>query len=217
MKNLCYLILIFLVGCSAVDSSKMAYIDNENALYQIFEEGNDINIIKLKKKTYHLNFPLIIDYQKNLVVEGNGAELILASMVDHVIVINNSHNISIKNIKAAHTEPRGAAGCTGNVILINGGSDIVISNSELNGSGIVGIAAYETDNLTIVDNYIHSNSAYPIIYQGPLVTIRGNRFENNGNQNRIAFSYRNIDWPPEDNIGSNITKEGLIMEDNIFK
>jgi hypothetical protein len=216
MKNLFYLTLIFLFGCSTTGLDKVVYVDNEDALYRALEGGNGSHIIKLKKKTYHLRDPLVIDYQQDLTLDGNGATVILHSMIDDVIVINSSHRISIKDIKASHTAPKGAAGCTASVILINGGSDIVISNSELNGSGLVGVAAYGTDNLTISSNYIHNNSAYPIIYQGPRATILGNTFENNGNKNRIAFSYKSTDWPPQENIGSDTNMNGLVMERNNF-
>lgn len=86
--------------------------------------------------------------------------------------------------------------------------DILIQDCDLNGSGIVGIVVYNIDNLWVVDNYIYENSEYVIIYQGLLLLLINNVFEENGNGNVIYFSYVLKDgvlgWFLEEKIGVDI-------------
>ena len=70
-------------------------------------------------------------------------------------------------------------------------------------------------NLKIISNYIHKNTHYPIIYDGPSVTIKDNTFENNGNENKIAY-ISGSPWPPKKFFNTNVTKDGIIIEGNIF-
>jgi parallel beta-helix repeat protein len=139
----------------------------------------------------------------------------MQNMADDVLFIDNSNNIKLINFKATHIEPKGPVGCTGNVIHIENGSDITIEDCDLNGSGIVGIAAYGTKDLKVINNYIHENSQYGIIYQGPQIEIKGNRFQDNANGN-IYFSYQSITWPPDQLINSNQNSKGLTMSSNTF-
>ena len=96
------------------------------------------------------------------------------------------------------------------------GANVLIEKCDLNGSGIVGIAAYRTKNLTVSNNFIHQNSQYGIIYQGPQIEIKGNIFEKNTKGN-IYFSDTDTSWPPNEKINTNQNKEGLKMSNNIFK
>ncbi len=190
-------------------------------LEKALENGGSNIVITLQKGLYNLAHPIVIEGMSNLVINGNGAELKLAALQDHVMVIKDCHNIKITDLKAHHTKPEGPVGCTGNVIMIEGGSDIEIRNCILNGSGLVGIAAYNTKNLKVVGCRIVENSRYPIIYQGPELTLKGNIFEDNGNGNKIAFSLvrpgESPSWPPDQSIGANLNQPGLVMKENIFK
>ena len=67
-----------------------------------------------------------------------------------------------------------------------------------------------------MNNFIHQNSQYGIIYQGPQIEIKGNIFEKNTNGN-IYFSDTDTSWPPNEKINTNQNKEGLKMSNNIFK
>ena len=71
-------------------------------------------------------------------------------------------------------------------------------------------------NLNLLNNHIHKNSEYGIIYQGPSVEIEGNTFQNNKKGN-LYFSFNNTSWPPEDLINKDENMEGLKMSKNIFK
>ena len=188
---------------------------NEKDLYEIFDQITDTKVIELKNRIYNLDKPLILNKLSHITINGNGAVLVLDSLVNDVVELNRCHNVTIDNIKALHKEVNGPVGCTGNVILINGGSNITIINSELNGCGVVGVTAYNSINLKIISNYIHKNTHYPIIYDGPSVTIKDNIFENNGNQNKIAYM-AGSPWPPLQFFNTNVTTKELIIEGNTF-
>ena len=175
--------------------------------------GSDLSI---KKGTYKLDSPLKLIAKKNVMIDGNGSNFIMQDGANDVVFLENCKNITLMNFKATHIEPKGPLGCTGNVIHIEGCEDVLIENCDLNGSGIVGIAAYRTQNLVVNNNYIHENSQYGIIYQGPGIEINGNVFEDN-TQGHIYFSYLDTSWPPKEKINTNQNKEGLKMSGNSFK
>ena len=213
IKNLVYVIVTVLILLSCNTAEKSIKIKNiEEICLNKIDSGSSI---QLKKGTYKLSSPISIIRKSNISIDGNGATLIMQNMADDVLFIDNSNNIKLINFKATHIEPEGPVGCTGNVIHIENGSGITIEDCDLNGSGIVGIAAYGTKDLRIINNYIHENSQYGIIYQGPQIEIKGNRFQDNGNGN-IYFSYQSITWPPNRLINSNQNSKGLTMSSNTF-
>lgn len=197
------------------DHSALIRVNNEQDLYEAFDQITDTKVIELKNRIYNLDKPLILNNLSHITINGNGAVLVLDSLVNDVVEMNRCHNVTIDNIKALHKEADGPVGCTGNVILISGGSNITIINSELNGCGVVGVSAYNSINLKIIGNYIHKNTHYPIIYDGPSATIKDNVFENNGNQNKIAYM-AGSPWPPLQFYNKNVTTSELIIEGNTF-
>ena len=211
--NLFCLILTIsiLLACNTAENSIKIKNIEELSLNKI-DSGSSI---QLKKGTYKLSSPIRIVSKSNITIDGNGATLIMQNMADDVLFIDNSNNIKLINFKATHIEPEGPVGCTGNVIHIENGSNITIEDCDLNGSGIVGIAAYGTKDLKVMNNYIHENSQYGMIYQGPQIEIKGNRFKDNGNGN-IYFSYQSTTWPPNQLINSNQNSKGLTMSSNTF-
>jgi parallel beta-helix repeat protein len=176
--------------------------------------------VKLAPGEYFLDEVILLSGKENIIIDGNGALLVMNSLESDVIHLTGCSNIQLLNFKATHIEPSGPTGCTGNVIYVDDSSDILIQNCDLNGSGIVGIAAYNTDNLLVEDSHIHENSEYAIIYQGPSLYMTGNIIEKNGNDNVIYFSYVEkggmLGWPPEDKIAYDTQKTGLVMKKNTF-
>lgn len=200
------------------DKVESGHSDN---LFDIIKDAKWGDIIKLEKKVYDLYRTLKIIGKENIIIDGNGAKLICHSPESNIISIQNSKNIIIKNIKVNHSKPAtGYVGCTGNVIDIYKSSYIRIEDSEINGCGIVGVMASNTDNLKIVNNYIHDNMDYSIIYIGPSIIIKDNIFEDNGHNNALWYSFKEkgeSGWPPEERIYKDHTKKGLEMKNNIFK
>ena len=182
-------------------------------MFNNIESGSNL---KLAKGIYKLDSPINIMGKENITIDGNGATLIMQNMADDVIFIQDSNNITLRNFKATHIEPEGAIGCTGNVISMWRSDTILIEKCDLNGSGIVGISAFDSKNVIVSNNFIHENSQYGIVYQGPQIEIKGNVFEKNANGN-IYYSRIDIPWSNYEKINTDQNKEGLKMSNNIFK
>ncbi len=211
------LLLACVSGETAVSkATTVLRVADIDALKRLLEKGPRPATIRLEPGTYRILSPLRIAGIHGLRLEARGARLILESPDYNVIEIRGSSQVSIIGIHARHAKPSGPAGCLGTVIQIENSRSVEIAESELDGSGIVGIAAYDSPDLLIRDNHIHHNSAYPVVYQGPSVTLRGNLFQANGNGNRIAFSRTAGKWPPAHNIGEDTRLPGLRMEGNRF-
>ncbi len=204
-------------GKTAVsEAATVLQVGDIDALKRLLEKGPRPVTVRLEPGTYRTLSPLRIVGIHGLRLEARGARLILESPDYNVIEIRDSSQVSIIGIHARHAKPSGPAGCLGTVIQIENSQSVEIAESELDGSGTVGIAAYDAPDLLIRDNHIHHNSAYPVVYQGPSVTLRGNLFQANGNGNRIAFSRTAEKWPPAHNIGEDTRLPGLRMEGNRF-
>ncbi len=217
--NFFLLLAFFSMSCNSVKKTAVT-VSSIAELEKAIATAEDGALIELKNQIYKTEEPLTIENKKNLTIDGKGATFICQSVTSDVIAITDCEKIILKNIVATHIDPEGPLGCTGNVIHIEKSSDILITDSELNGSGIIGVVAYNTDELKIINNHIHKNSQYSILYIGPSVTIEGNTFENNGNNNAILYSFAEKEeylWPAKESIGSDITKKGLTMKNNTFK
>lgn len=221
MKNLLVLLCGLAMlgfGCGSIqDGTRELYADDMASALNAIQSGNTF---KLKPGEYRLERVVHLVGKENITIDGNGAALIMNSLDSDVIFLENCRNVRLVNFKATHVEPSGPLGCTGNVIHVENSTDVTIENCDLNGSGIVGIAAYNSDNLVARNNRIHENSEYGIIYQGPLLVLESNRFENNGNGNVIYFSYvpkgGTMNWPPEHKIRGDTQRDGLRMSRNTF-
>ena len=216
--SLLFFISLFFFGCT---TSKQAVISLTPAqLSNGFDGLKSGDYIKLEPKEYLLNVPVRIENLENITIDGNGATLIMNSLSENVIHISGSKNIILKNFKATHIEPSGPTGCTGNVIYMDNSDDILVEKCALNGSGIVGIAAYNIGALKVVNNRIYENSEYGIIYMGPSIEIKNNVFEKNA-KGHLFYSFIPKDdptgWPPKNLINKDENREGLVMSGNTFK
>lgn len=221
MKNLFLLVfatVLFSYSCGSIqDGSRLLSSDDLATALNAIQSGNTF---KLKPGEYLLEQEVHIIGKENITIDGNGATLVMNSLQSDVLFLEDCKNVRLVNFKATHIEASGPTGCAGNVIHVENSSDVTIENCDLNGSGIVGIAAYNTDNLVARNNHIHKNSEYAIIYQGPSLILESNRFENNGNGNVIYFSYVPKDgpssWPPEHSVRGDTQRTGLQMSRNTF-
>ena len=136
---------------------------------------------------------------------------------EDVVFISDSRNITLKNLKATHIEHDGPLGCTGSAIQVYDNNDILIEKCALNGSGIIGVVAYETRNLKIVDNYIYNNSRYGVLYTNTSVEINNNKFEDNGpNGNDHVAEGLNGGLSEIVPIEGNVNKRDIQMSGNTF-
>lgn len=207
-----------LYACSSLKDGGLLKSENMGATLSNLQSGQSV---RLAPGEYLLQEPAMLINKENITIDGNGATLVMNSMSSNVVHLTGCKNIRLLNFKATHIEPNGPEGCTGNVIYVDESSDILIENCDLNGSGIVGIAAYNVDNLEVKNNLIHENSNYAMIYQGPSLVLENNVFEENGNGNVIYFEYvpkdGELGWPPKHKVGADTQRPGLVMRRNIFK
>lgn len=219
MKQISILVFICLFLSACTGEQNVLKVTPENIATSLSSITSG-STIRLEAKKYVLNAPILIDGKENITIEGNGAILVMNSLSENVIHISNSKGLVLKNLKATHIEPSGPTGCTGNVIYMDNSDDVVVEKCDLNGSGIVGIAAYNVSKLKITNNHIHENSKYGIIYMGPSVEITSNTFEKNA-QGHLYYSFIAKDaptsWPPKELLNKDISKEGLTMNTNIYK
>ena len=214
-----FLLLGFAYSCASVRSTAdLLVTDDLAAALNALPSGAKV---KLAPRQYLLAEAVLLDGKENITIDGNGATLIMNSLESDVLHLTGCTNIQLLNFKATHIEASGPIGCTGNVIYIDESSDVLIEGCDLNGSGIVGIAAYNTDNLRVRNNHIHKNSEYAIIYQGPSLLLANNTFDKNGHGNVIYYSYAEKDgllnWPPDQELTTDTQGPGLVMRGNSFK
>lgn len=220
MKNAVLFLTALLLGLSACQSSSsLIRVSPEDDLVKVFEEAESGSTIRLEKKTYQLSRRLELINKEKLTIEGNGAEILLDNPNTDVLFMAECKDIVLKDFMAKHNDPQGPVGCSGNVLHIMDCSNVLVDGCELNGSGVVGISAYNTD-LNVKDCHLHNNSECPIVYMGPSIALAGNLFENNGT-NAIYFEYVEKEeeegWPPAHKISSDTQLEGLLMRNNVFK
>ncbi|MEZ4686386.1 MAG: right-handed parallel beta-helix repeat-containing protein [Bacteroidia bacterium] len=173
----------------------------------------------VKKEDLLPGNPVRISNQNNLTLDGAGSTFIMKAYAADVVFIESSSNITLKNFKATHIEPEGPIGCTGSVIQVYGNENVTIENCQLNGSGIIGVVAYDTKNLKISGNHIYNNSKYGILYQGDgTLEIVNNTFENNGERGDDHVG-KALDpgLGRVEKIGMGTNEEGLKMSKNTIK
>ncbi|MCX7714753.1 MAG: right-handed parallel beta-helix repeat-containing protein [Clostridia bacterium] len=102
---------------------------------------------------------LVLRNIENLVIEGSGYENVLISTdprYANVISIMDSDNIVIKGIKMGHTSEQGE--CVGGVLKADSSKNIQIDDCLLYGCGILGIEAYDVENLVFNSTVIEDCS-----------------------------------------------------------
>ena len=175
--------------------------NNEKDLYEIFDQITDTKVIELKNRIYNLDKPLILNNLSHITINGNGAVLVLDSLVNDVVELNRCHNVTIDNIKALHKEVDGPVGCTGNVILINGGSNITIIKDSENFSEL--ISKDIGPGNCLIDNWVRKNSNKKYDKDG-LIAASGTTNEiifeqaqelyiNRNNKNKLSFDTNDFD------------------------
>jgi hypothetical protein len=206
------------VQSTAVDAAKdkIATQADIDLLYQKLRGGESI---KLEKKIYYLEETIVISGKNTFTFDGNGSTFIMKNKGADVVYVVNSENTSLRNFKATHIEPEGPIGCTGSVVQVSNSNNILIEKCELNGSGIIGVVAYNSKKLRVLDNYIYNNSNYGVLYDTETsIEIKGNRFEDNGDSgNNHVGNALDAGLSEIEKIEKGTNKEGLKMSNNIYK
>ncbi|MEM1010331.1 MAG: hypothetical protein AAGJ35_15165, partial [Myxococcota bacterium] len=123
-------------------------------LQNTIDQSQPGDTILLTSGIYRYTKGLRIHHVRNLRIEGQGEVwIIIDDLYDDVIQVKDSSDITIRYIKARHRRPMLEFQCEGAVIRLLQSQRIWIDHCELNGSGAVGIRAFEVEHLIATYNY----------------------------------------------------------------
>lgn len=129
-------------------------------IYNAIDRAKAGDYIILQKGTYKLPKTIEISEKENLTIIGeDGTKIVLDDLDSAVFWVSNSKNINFVNISARHlTPPDINQVCTGAVITLVDSQNINIKDSELNGSGVIGVTIIRSSNILIANSFIHNNT-----------------------------------------------------------
>ena len=193
---------------------------NEQQMDALFAGLDAGGPITLEPLTYYLDNTIVIrESEFPFSLDGNGCAFVMRNKDANVFQILGANKVALRNFKATHIEPNGPIGCLGSVISVEEAASVLIENCELNGSGIIGVVAYDTENLRIINNYIYNNSNYGVLYD-TLTTLEiiDNRFEDNGEDGTAHVgAAQNATLSRVIRIDGDQNQEGLKMAGNTYK
>lgn len=127
---------------------------------------------------------LYIDGVSNVTIRGSGEDHnanVISSMprYSNVLTFQNCSNIMVKGLTAGHTEEPGY--CMGGVLCFMNSQDILVEDCGLFGCGTLGVKAYSSKNMQIVNNEIYECSVGGVEFTNcDDVNVDGNIFRDLG-------------------------------------
>lgn len=127
---------------------------------------------------------LLITGVSNLTIRGAGEDRTAAviSAVPRyadVLTFENCSNITVSGLTAGHAEEPGS--CIGGVLCFENSQDILVENCGLFGCGTLGVVAYSSRNMQIVNNEIYECSVGGVEFTNcDAVNVDGNTFRDLG-------------------------------------
>ena len=181
----CFLVALLAVPSAALaETGSLIRVRPSNRAWQaIIHDADDNSTIVMAAGTYDADGPIAISGKKNVTIKGEGEVHILLDDTDaDVIHIIGSESITISNVHAQHKVPLEDYACHGSVVRIESSDTVRIEQSELNGSGAVGVYIRESKNIFVTSCNIHSNT-FNAIYMHDVndVEIVDNTIKNNAN------------------------------------
>jgi hypothetical protein len=178
--------------------TNITYKNNGIDLQQLLLNAKGIKKVIIPHGTYILPKSLIIPYDNMIIYCEPGTRILVDNSYDNVINIHGRKNIQIENAHLSHLRPRKYYACHGHVVDIENSENIKLYNCEINGCGAIGVGALKTDNLTIQNCWIHSNSFNAVALSTcNEVLLVANIIENNAN----FLSMSNVnDFEASDNL-----------------
>jgi len=178
-------------------------------LQQAIKAAPDGSTITILEGEYYSSRTIDVKLKYNLTIKGEGKVSLLGTdMESDVIHVQNSKNIVFDNLTVKHTNPPTDTRCYGNVFSLWGSKEVTIKNSDINGSGVVGVMSYEQDGLTLENNIFHRNQYAGVDLYTPKGVSRliNNTFDDNG----VHVEYRGR------SITENVNERRLEMSGNHF-
>ena len=157
--------------------------DMADQINSIIQNAKPYDTIYFDSGKYMLNQTIYIQKKYFLAfIADEKSEFILKDEKSVVFAVYNSDNILLKNIKARHIKPIYLGQyCSGAVVSIFSSHDIEIINTELNGSGTIGVDIANSLSVRISASYLHHNTVAAISLDGFVdgIIIENNRIVNN--------------------------------------
>jgi hypothetical protein len=154
------LCLAFLAAAPALPAATIRVSPNSQlSVQQAIAKAKDGDTITLAKGIHRSKGSVTISGRESLTLSGEaGAWIVCDDIYENVIEIMDSSDISIEGIGARHAQPLEEYGCEGAVISCEATIGLVITGCELSGSGAIGVALADCDEVEIADSWIHDNS-----------------------------------------------------------
>jgi hypothetical protein len=154
------LCLAFLAAAPALPAATIRVSPNSQlTLQEAIAKAKDGDTIALAKGIHRSKVSVTISGRESLTLSGEaGAWIVCDDIYENVIEIMDSSDISIEGIGARHAQPLEEYGCEGAVISCEATIGLVITGCELSGSGAIGVALADCDEVEITDSWIHDNS-----------------------------------------------------------
>lgn len=127
---------------------------------------------------------LLITGVSNLTIRGAGEDrsavvISAAPRYADVLTFENCSNITVTGLTAGHAQEPGA--CIGGVLCFENSQDILVENCGLFGCGTLGVVAYSSKNMQIVNNEIYECSVGGVEFTNcDAVNVDGNTFRDLG-------------------------------------
>ena len=127
---------------------------------------------------------LLITGVSNLTIRGAGEDrtaVVISADPRYadVLTFENCSNITVFGLTAGHAQEPGA--CIGGVLCFENSQDILVENCGLFGCGTLGVVAYSSKNMQIVNNEIYECSVGGVEFTNcDAVNVDGNTFRDLG-------------------------------------
>lgn len=120
------------------------------------EEGDTVIF---ERGTYQTKDALVLKNKTGVELRASGkVEIVLNSLEQAVLEIENCQDIRISGLRARHQKPNREYACEGAVISVRQSEQVGISGCELNGCGAAGVYANQVKDLVVFDNKIFNNT-----------------------------------------------------------
>lgn len=144
---------------------------NPEKLQKVIDTLEDGDKVLIKAGTYKIHDSLKIAGKDNIVIAGEGkVSILLHDVYQNVFSIENCGTVTLSNLHAQHIQPLPEYECHGAVIAAAGTRKLTVTGCELNGSGAIGITAYDCGEIKVSDCFIHNNS-YNAFYFNKVDTL----------------------------------------------
>ena len=157
------------------------YADGDLGLQEAIDQAQPGATIYIHEGVYNNDVTILIEGKLGLTITGRGEVwLICSDIYENVVTVSYSEGIELTSLKARHEEWLAEYECHGSVLHIEESTDIYVFDSELNGCGGIGVAAYYSESVTVENCLLHRNSLYAVyLYSTNDVSLYYNTIVNN--------------------------------------